>query len=318
VTTGTQSPFDTSTFHAWPLGHDCEHASPYTIYGSPRSRYCGPTTIRAGLPATGSGTVEAGVVTPFSVMLPQSALGVSVTGFLPRPDTESYPQSNTYATFVNAAGSFFVGGGPAAGLGQKSKTGMGQTAGRWIIREGPRAFGGAMGLLGAFGARAGYLVPGVAGTYEGTNSWDMIRALGRVPYATSTGFTPMGKTSNWLDPHDTTNTYINTYNGKQNTIYVRGSGTPWTTGSVTLYATAGIFTTILHRAGYDATTPGGARNIQLVTPALTHWVGSGFQDHTGHVGILKLTIAPEPSALLALAAGLGMLILLRRAARRAC
>jgi len=156
----------------------------------------------------------------------------------------------------------------------------------------------------------------VIGTYAGTNSWNMIRALGRVPYATPTYFTAMGKAGNWLNPHLDGNVYVNTYLGKQSTLLDRGSGTPWTTGSVTLYATAGVFSTILHRAGYDTTTPSGARNIQLVTPALTHWVGLGYQTHTGHIGIFRLSIAPEPAAWLSLALGMGLLLGLRRATRR--
>jgi hypothetical protein len=73
---------------------------------------------------------------------------------------------------------------------------------------------------------------------------------------------------------------------------------------------------IMHAFGNDTTTTGGARNLQLVTPALTHWIGPGFQDHTGHIGILRLQIVPEPGALLLLAAGAGALALLRRGSRR--
>jgi hypothetical protein len=214
-----------------------------------------------------------------------------------------------------AAGSFFAGGGPAASLGQKIKTGNGQRAGSWIIHEGTNGFGGAMGRLGKFGAKRRYVVPGVVGSYWGSGSWNMIRALGRVPYATPTAFTRMGKASNWLNPHGATNTYTNSYNGKQSTVVNRGSGTLWTTGSVTLYATAGAFTTILHRAGYDTTTPSGARNLQLVTPALTHWIGTGYETHSGHIGILKLTIVPEPSVLLMLAVGAVVLIRLHHVMR---
>jgi len=314
ITTGTASPYTTSDFTGMPLGNDCQHASPYTLYGAPYSRYCTPQVMRDGVPATGMGTLSVGSGSVASIMMPQSAFGVTVTGFL--PTYYPYLQSNTYATFVNAAGTFFAGGGPAAGLGQKIKTGMGQTAGGWVVNEGANGFGGAMGLLGKLGAKAKYVVPGVAGTYEGTGTWNMIVALGRDFKATPTAFTPMGKANNWLNPHIKSQVYINNYNGKGSTLQARGTGTRWTTGSVTLYATAGVFTTILHRAGYDTVTSGGARNIQLVTPALTHWIGPGYQTHTGHIGILNMQLAPEPGAVMLLAVGGAVMALLYRVNRR--
>jgi len=314
ITTGTQLPYNTSTFVGMPLGHDCHRRTPYTTYGGTAAGYCSPAVIQAGAPAIGSGTLSVGTGMPSSIALPQSAFRITVTG--EPPSYYPYLKTTTYATFANASGFFFAGGGPAAGIGQKIKTGKGQVAGSWIIHEGVNGFGGAMGLLGKLGAWSFYVVPGVAGDYTGTASWNMVVALGRVRFATPTSYSPKGKAINWLNPHLEENVYTNEYNGKQSTLALRGSGTPWTTGSVTVYATAGVFTTILHRAGYDGVTPSGARNIQLVTPALTHWVGPGFQTHTGHIGILKLTIAPEPGAWLSLMAGLASLLALRRAARR--
>jgi hypothetical protein len=327
VTTGSASPSNTSTFTALPLGYDCRSSDPSWPKGTPRPHYCSQAIRQRSHPATGPfpggapsiSTTGAGGVGA-GIALASSAFGVAgVTGFLPVYPFSTAPlQSNTYATFVNAAGSFFAGGGPAAGLGQVTKTGTGSRRGSWILHEGARGFGGAMGLLGRLGARVKYVVSGVVGTWVGTGSWNMIPALGRVPYATSTGFTSLGAASNWLNPHVDTIVYTSSYWGGRSTLVVRGSGTPWTTGSVTLYATAGIFTTILHRAGYDTTTVNSTsrvvRNIQLVTPALTHWTGLGFADHTGHIGILKLTIAPEPGAWLSLA--LGLLLGLRRVTGR--
>jgi hypothetical protein len=318
ITTGSVPPLSTSTWVAAPAGNDCQHATPHTPSDP---RYCTQGVIEAGHPATGprpggpqsitttgAGGVGAGIT------MPQSAFGVTTTGFL--ATYYPYLQSNTYATFVNDAGNFFAGGGPAAGLGQKIKTGMGQVAGTWVINEGKNGFGGVMGILGKYGAKVEYVVPSVAGTYIGTGSWNMVKAIGRVPYATPTAYTGMGKATNWLNPHIAGNAYYNTLNGKKSTLVSRGSATPWTTGSVTLYATAGVFSTILHRAGYDTVTASGARNIQLVTPTLTHWIGPGFQTHTGQMGILKLQIAPEPGSVLLLAAGGAVLALLYRVSRR--
>ena len=58
------------------------------------------------------------------------------------------------------------------------------------------------------------------------------------------------------------------------------------------------------------------RNIQIVTPALTHWQGVFVNSHTGHIGILKLRVVPEPGAVLLLAAGGGVLALLYQVRRR--
>jgi len=316
VTSGTAYPYNTLITVGMPLGHNCQDASPATPNGELNSRYCPREVLRAGYPATGSGYLVAGGATVGApIGLPQSAFAVDVTGF----NRTYYPylQSHTYADFVNAAGSFFAGAGPAAGKITHTHSGMGQLTGKWVIHEGDQGFGGVLGLLGALGAQhVKWIVPGKIGTYSNTSgNWDMITALGREQYATATGVTAMGKTL-WMNPHIVTLTYVNNFNGNTSRINGRATGTPWTTGSVTLYAQAGYFQTVLHRGGYDISTSGGARNIQLVTPNLVHWIGPGTQTHVGHIGVLTLEIVPEPGAILMLAGGGGILALLYRASRR--
>jgi len=316
VTSGTAPPYTASEFTAAPLGQDCQYATPYKATPThPKSyRYCPESVMQAGAPAVGPRAGGPSMITTTApgvggkIIMPQSAFGITTTGFL--PTYYPYLQSNTYATFVNDAGSFFAGGGP----GNMTKVGKGQQAGTWIINQGPNQFGGAMGLLGKYGAIAKYVVPGIAGTYEGTGTWNVIVAMGRCFECTPVSFTAMGKASNWLNPFDKTQAYINNINGKASTLAARGTGTLWTTGSVTEYA-AGVYTTILRRAGFDTVTSGGVRNIQLVTPTLTHWIGPGYQTHTAQVGILTLQV-PEPGAILLLAAGAGVLGLLYRVSRR--
>lgn len=60
------------------------------------------------------------------------------------------------------------------------------------------------------------------------------------------------------------------------------------------------------------------RNIQLVTPALTHWFlpASSRAGHSGHIGVLKLQIVPEPSAIMLLATGVGVIPVLHGLRRR--
>jgi hypothetical protein len=258
-----------------------------------------------GRAAAGSGTIPLTATgsAPAPVALPQAAFGVTTAAYWPiySPTTFYW----TYATFANEAGGFFAGGGPAAGKGTISHKGNENRVGSWFIHEGKNAFGGTLGLLGKQGAFAQFQIktsgPSVPlpGTFTGTSSWNMIRALGR-----------SGMDS--LNPYTNTGMFINTGGSTMTTYTKFGTGTPWTTGTVTVYAKEGSLTTSFQRSGYDTTTAGGARNIQLVTPTLTHWKrghGRPF-NHTGHIAVLKIQLVPEPSGLAMLAAGAGALLLL--------
>jgi hypothetical protein len=315
ITSGATYPYNEYGFTAAPVGRDCQSASPYTPNGATAPRYCSPALVQQGYPATGSGTlISGGATVGGPVVLPQSAfVADGITGFI----VTYYPylQSWTYATFAAEAGTFFAGGGPAA-AGTVVKTGMGQTTGSWYIRPGANALGGVLGILGRYGAVVKYVVSGKQGTYEGTGSWGMVPEMGRPQFSTPIGYTAMGKTL-WANPYLATNTYTNNVNGNLSALVAQGTGSPWTTGTVSAFAQAGVFQTILKRSGYDTVTAGGVRNIQLVTPTLTHWIGPGFQTHTAQIGILTLQITPEPEALLLLAAGGGLLVLLYWARRRA-
>jgi hypothetical protein len=303
------SPTNTSLFVAMPLGYNCRDRRPYTVYGAPADHYCGDTTLQKGHPVTGAGTLGLGWGVERPVLVPQSAFAVSgVTGYL-RDYYGSYWERHTYATFANDAGTFFAGGGPAAGRGSKRHAGPGPVS--WVVREGERGFGGTLALLGKFGAikSMGYASNGY-GPWAGTSSWNMIPALGRSP-------------ADPLNPHANSAVFINTQPRPHTswtswttwTITKRGTGTPWTTGSVTLYAASRRHKTTLRRSGYDNRNASGSGTIQLVTPVLTHWNGPG-RPHTGHIAILKIQIVPEPSALLLFAVGASALAVLRKVSRR--
>jgi hypothetical protein len=87
--------------------------------------------------------------------------------------------------------------------------------------------------------------------------------------------------------------------GKATTAYITTLGLPWTTGMVSITATAGPFPTLFQRTGYDHRTSMGLGTIQLVAPQLVRWDfpnRSGPWDrHTGAIGILRIKFAPEPS-----------------------
>jgi hypothetical protein len=174
-----------------------------------------------------------------------------------------------------------------------------------------------MGVLGQLGAYEIFTVPSLSGYYLGYGSWNMIKALGRERL----GSTAMAPGPDPLNPYTNTAMFVNSLVGVTATTTLYGTGTPWTTGQVTVYAPDGYFTTVMRRSGFDTTsvTPSGntVRNIQLVTPALTHWKSStGATDHTGHIGVFKLQIVPEPSAVFMLAVGAGVLVALHRVSRR--
>jgi hypothetical protein len=253
---------------------------------------------------------------PAPIALPQSAFGVTTLGFWPFTAPSAYSYYTTYATFANDAGSFFESGGPTTYSFTSSISGTAQ--GRWMIQPGPNRFGGKLGLLGVLGARWVFFVTHshVSSTghwnpdtghwtiFSGRSSWNMIKAMGRGSDDPDHTYTNTGMFYNLAETQTITYTAI-------------GRGTLWTTGSVTVSVPLGAWMTILHRAGHDTSTPGGVRNIQLVTPALTHWIGSRSpsDSFSGHIGILTLQV-PEPHGVLLLAVGAGALVVLRRVSRR--
>jgi hypothetical protein len=333
ISSGTISPYTSNFWTAAPLGYDCQHAEPYTVNGDPSTRYCVPAKMAKGHPATGAWTRSIGTGTPPRITMQQSDFGVQLltqtnktvpplSGTTPQCcrgfliTFPPYLQSFTYATFVNAAGSFFAGGGAAAVASYNNKTGM-NGSGTWRIRAGKNAFGGVMGMLGKYGATGKYTITGKTGTYNGVSSWAMVPDIGRPLYNTIVDYDPMGNPI-YQNPFSKTDMwYKTTPKGavKVSTILAVGSGTLWTTGQVGGFAKTGAYYTSIWRTGYDNRTAGGKGNIQLVTPTLTHWLSPGYNTHTAQVGLLTLQV-PEPGAVLLLAAGSGLLGLLYWVSRR--
>jgi hypothetical protein len=102
-------------------------------------------------------------------------------------------------------------------------------------------------------------------------------------------------------------------------------GFPWTTGTVTAMAPANPFCGIgaksvnLTAKGSDERTPQGQGKLQLVTPLVVRKREKGtgaLLEATAGISIVSLRFAPEPSAMLQLAAGLGGLGILYRCQRR--
>ncbi len=107
--------------------------------------------------------------------------------------------------------------------------------------------------------------------------------------------------------------------GRATTAYITTLGLPWTTGTVSITATAGPFPTLFRRTGYDNRTAKGLGTIQLVAPQLARWDfpsrDAPWDRHTGAIGVLRIKFVPEPSGWGMLLAGIAALALLCRRRR---
>jgi hypothetical protein len=298
TTSGSIPPFDGYVFTALPLGARC---NPAVIGGMT----CNPTsTLQVGAPLTGSGTALVGSGSPASVMLPASQLARITSGSLPpRYSTQIYQK--TYANLANAAGNFKSGGGPGSvNFAYRPATGI-------RIFRGKNQFGGVMRLLkgtpsGGLGTKVRYFDQG-KGSVGNFPTWGVTEfGASYLPYAY---------------PRYVTGTFHSTMGSSVSTATGLVRGWPWTTGTVSVYASgdhnlnSSFFPERLMRAGYDNRSPNGGGTIQLVTPHLTSW-GAVSSLQMGAIGVLRLQFVPEPSGLLLLLSGMAMLGVLYR--RRTC
>ena len=302
-TTGTAFPWTAPVFIARPLGAPC-------LTG------CGATTLQAGAPLQGSGTVTPATTTPRpGFTLPASKLSVDATGSL--PVSTPYLSIQTYASGLrNATGLFAPGGGPGSYRFTPPREFGGQYG--WVdIKAGPKQFGGTMRLLGSmYSQRTHGVGKGGHIEYSGRVS-SFIDMLGRscVPRAKHPCSYPLAEwTKSWV-----------TYNtpshlGKYTTATVTAWGMPWTTGTISVHSTRGHFDTDFSRKGYDNRTFYGAGTIQLVAPHMVHWDFANrnmpWDRDTGMIAVLNIKFVPEPTAWLLLAAGMGLLGVLYRARAR--
>jgi len=101
----------------------------------------------------------------------------------------------------------------------------------------------------------------------------------------------------------------------------------WTTGMATVVRNINLSTssggstyftaTRLQASGYDTVTSMGLRNIQLVSPVLSHYMlpNPRIPYTLGSIAILNVKFVPEPSAWLLLGTGGLLLFALHRAQR---
>jgi hypothetical protein len=204
------------------------------------------------------------------------------------------PPASWYTTFVrtnfsgrNGAGSFSAGGAPGPATSKPvTTTASGSQFGVWFSGT-PTKFGGTMQLLADFSAHYGY--------------WNGVKLpLGAVGGNFGGRLTATGYQGGTATPP---------------TFFVETVwGFPWTTGAVIAKAPpnpylGGSATAVsLTAMGTDQRTPRGRGRLQLVTPIVVRKrdgnTGGLLQANAG-IAVASLQFAPEPSAMLQLAAGLG-------------
>jgi len=287
----------------------------FTSGGQPNATSCtaistgatprGKGLVQAGRPVTGkwtavtTGTQRGGFSFAAAPAYPRA--GIRTTGQIGEFNAVGpYVYSYTYATLRNEAGMFGPGNGPGA-FNLDFHNGFGDTVANINVVQGAAKFGGTMKMLGDFVSRACFYH--IGGCSLGSNNW-RYDAVGTSAY-TSLGVVTKGYQATFKAY------YFHTYLMQTSTIVVSGSRFPWTTGSVTVTATArGPHKTVHYARGYDnrnTATPTGKGTIQLVTPVLTRWYQPALNYETAGIGMLKLKFMPEPHSWAMLLAGIAFL-----------
>jgi hypothetical protein len=295
----------------------------FTPGGEPDTGFCTGTStgatpggkglVQAGQPIAGKwGAVTTGAPGIGGFIFaaaPAGAAGVRTTGQAgDLPAIYPYVYSYTYATLRNDAGVFGPGKGP--GNFNLVYTRGANTVASINVKQGSAKFGGTMRMLGALTMKNCYYRNGGCSTTQ--NNW-RYDAVGAAAY-TYEGVVTRGYLVTWRHIYYHTTEWPHSY------IDVSGYRFPWTTGSVTVIATAPWNHKTVHYAhGYDnrnTTTPSGLGTIQLVTPVLTRWNQPAWIYETAGIGILRIKFVPEPQTWVMLIAGASLLGLGARMRRR--
>jgi hypothetical protein len=272
---------------------------------------CAPASLQVGMPVmgggvlatTGSASTTRTANNPRAFTIPRSDLSRVTSGasflettWLPLPNgTPRLHWEIEYADLKNDVGGFSAGGGPGSFTVAN--------AAKVRVTAGKNQFGGTMRLLGDYYTNRGLATISKS---AGATPWNL-QYIG-AGAATSMGQVTGGLQYSAMISRKWLNLGSYGYSARTATI----SAFPWTTGVVEVTATGGPQATILKRTGYDNRTPGGAGDIQMVSPALTRWKHPFSDYYTGSIATLKLTFIPEPTALLMLIPGIGALAILSR------
>jgi hypothetical protein len=277
---------------------------------------CGTPTFSYGAPLTGKGTIHTtgetsssrAATNPRGFTLLRSELSGGADG---GSFDYAFPYifEKDYADLRNRRGVFCENCGPGrySSHPQFLFSDLGGV-GRIGVTPGSHKFGGTMRLLGTMYSNEGFA--SVYDTYVAKYTWLFDYVGGQAGASNSELTTPyFGFDYNF---------YIGRNYGFANTTSVVAAALSWTTGTATVTAVGGPFKTVVARAGFDNRDPHGYGDIQMVSPMLTRWIYAGGASayYTAGVGIMQLSVAPEPHEWMLLGAGLSMLGLLYRANRR--
>jgi hypothetical protein len=222
-----------------------------------------------------------------------------------------YLYSYTYAALKNDVGSFGVGKGFFSAAATQTTLQFTNKVGKapvatLKVNRGANRFGGVMKLLGSYTTKVCYFYGGGCGLGYGTWAYESIGASGHK----SLGVVTAPSTTNFSF------TYYNTALGTNAKYDLVAWRFPWTTGTVTVNATArGQHKTWEQRKGFDNRDANGVGTVQLVSPILTQWlaqIGNAPKLETGGIAIMQIKFLPEPGVMLGLACGLSLLVGLSR------
>ncbi len=275
---------------------------------------CGPTSLQAGMPLTGTGNLSTTGNTstsrtpsnPRGFTLPMSGLAQLTAGgsflettWLPLPIANAFFNFEIeYADLRNDLGVF----GNNGGLGNFTVA----HGAKVKVTAGKNQFGGTMRLLGEYYTNRG--LESVT-TSVGATPWNL-QHIGAGAATTMGKVTGLKYTTMISRPYR----YQGKFGYSPRTAII--SVFPWTTGMAEVTASGGPQATVLTRTGYDNRTPGGAGNVQLVSPSLTRWKNPYSDYYTGSIATLRLSFVPEPGSGLMLTAGIVALSALYRVNRR--
>jgi hypothetical protein len=293
----------------------------HTVAFGKTTAYLGPGNAQRGIamkgaPLVGTGIATTSTPTAAAFKFPAALDLVGLGSGMRRTADGSfigegpYLYSYTYADLRNDAGTFGKGQGffataaPTATLTFTNGQGANVFA-KVTVTAGANRFGGVMKLLGTYRNKVCYFYGGGCGLGIGTWGYQDIGTAG---YKNANVVT-----ASWTTSFEQVyyNTALSTF-AKYDVVEQRF---PWTTGNVTVTATArGPNKTFEKRVGFDNRV-GGVGTVQLVSPLLTQWIGqfgAAAKFESGGIGVMQIKFIPEPGGIAPLLAGISMLWVLRR------
>jgi len=261
-------------------------------------------------PATWTGTAMFTGISPASFMVNAFDANWTTNVVNPSPPTAVGITMSTQfisVTGPTAPGTFAPGAGPGNfTFNPPPDPTWGARVGTGKVIAGPNQFGGSVGhtfkFLSKLGLNFGFAI------FTGTFPLLEVQGVTTIPGSPDATQSFTGTFQNTQPPSTVTS------------IHLRANFFGWTTGTAIGKDAGGPFATTVTLTGYDNRTPNGLTGtLQLVSPVLFSSFSSGLFgiNHLSGADFLRYQFLPEPGSTLALAAGIGGLLLLGRLRRGA-